>query len=188
MPKIRMLGNIALSFISKASSGYWSLRDPNNGFTAIHINTLKKLDLNEIDSRYFFESDMLFNLYLVDTVVKDIPMKARYENEKSNLSVVKSTFEFSYKHFRNFILRLYLKYAIKDFGLASFQLVAGISLLGLGSIVGLYNWINGIINAQETNAGTVGIVAILVILGINSLYLFLDFDVKSDPNNHGNSI
>ena len=35
MPKIRILGNIALSFISKASSGYWSLRDPNNGFTAI---------------------------------------------------------------------------------------------------------------------------------------------------------
>jgi hypothetical protein len=105
-----MLGNIALSFISKASSGYWDLLDPNNGFTAIHVSTLKRLNLDKIDNRYFFESDMLFNLGLADTIVRDIPMKAVYKNEKSNLSVVKSTFEFSFKHSRNFSKRLYLKY------------------------------------------------------------------------------
>lgn len=110
MPKIRILGNIALSFISKASSGYWDLLDPNNGFTAIHVSTLKRLNLDKIDNRYFFESDMLFNLCLADTIVRDIPMKAVYKNEKSNLSVVKSTFEFSFKHSRNFSKRLYLKY------------------------------------------------------------------------------
>lgn len=181
MPKIRMLGNIALSFISKSSSGYWSLRDPNNGFTAIHINTLKKLDLNEIDNRYFFESDMLFNLYLVDTVVKDVPMNARYGNEKSNLSVFKSTFEFSYKHARNFCKRLFFKYIIQDFNLASFQLIFGMAFLVLGSILGLFHWVHGMITSQETNAGTVGAVAILMILGINSIYLFLDSDVKSEP-------
>lgn len=184
MPKIRILGNIALTFISKASSGYWSLRDPNNGFTAIHINTLKKLNLNAIDNRYFFESDMIFNLYFEDTIIRDIPMHARYSNEKSNLSIVKSFFEFSYKHLRNLFIRLYWKYALQDFGLASFKLFAGITLLVMGTSLGIYHWVHGIVNSQQTNAGTVGIVGILVILGVNSLYLFLDSDVKSDPNLH----
>jgi len=183
MPKIRMFGNIILSFISKASSGYWSIRDPNNGFTAIHVDALRKLDLNVVDNRYFFESDMLFNLYLVNTIVKDVPMKARYENEKSNLSVFKSSFEFSYKHFRNFHKRLYVKYIIQDFNLTSFQLIFGMVFLGLGSIIGLFHWVHGMIASQETNAGTVGLVAILMILGINSIYLFLDSDVKLEPKN-----
>ena len=182
MPKIRILGNIALTFISKASSGYWSLRDPNNGFTAIHINTLKKLDLSAIDNRYFFESDMIFNLYFEDTVIKDIPMHASYNDEKSNLSVVKSFFEFSYKHLRNLLIRLYWKYALQDFGLASFKLFTGVTLLVVGTALGIYHWVHGVVYAQEANAGTVGIVGILVILGVNSLYLFLDSDVKSDPN------
>jgi dolichol-phosphate mannosyltransferase len=188
MPKIRILGNIALTFISKASSGYWSLRDPNNGFTAIHINTLKKLNLNAIDNRYFFESDMLFNLYFEGTIIRDIPMHARYSNEKSNLSIVKSFFEFSYKHLRNLFIRLYWKYALQDFGLASFKLFAGITLLVMGTSLGIYHWVHGIVYSQQTNAGTVGIVGILVILGVNSLYLFLDSDVKSDPNLHKNLI
>ena len=186
MPKIRMLGNIALSFISKASSGYWSIRDPNNGFTAIHVDALKKLDINSIDNRYFFESDMLFNLYLVNTVVRDIPMQARYKDEKSNLSVFKSFFEFSYKHSRNLCKRLYSKYILNDFNLTSFQLIFGVVFLGIGSIIGLYHWVNGMITSQETNVGTIGLVSILIILGINSIYLFLDSDAKSEPKNINN--
>ena len=36
MPLARLLGNSALSFFSKLSSGYWLLFDPTNGYTAIH--------------------------------------------------------------------------------------------------------------------------------------------------------
>ena len=32
----RVFGNIVLSFLTKASSGYWNLFDPQNGYTAIH--------------------------------------------------------------------------------------------------------------------------------------------------------
>ena len=36
MPRHRVVGNIALSFLTKAASGYWGLFDPQNGYTAIH--------------------------------------------------------------------------------------------------------------------------------------------------------
>jgi hypothetical protein len=180
MPRVRMFGNIALSFISKVSSGYWSIRDPNNGFTAIHRKLLENLNLDEIDNRYFFESDMLFNLYIEKAVVKDVPMKAQYNNEQSNLSVFKSTFEFSYKHLRNFSKRIKHQ-MLQDFSLASLQLISGVILFISGMIIGLTNWIFGIANSQETNAGTVGLVAILLILGLNSVYLFFETDVRSEP-------
>ena len=34
MPFLRLVGNLALSFASKLSSGYWKVFDPTNGFTA----------------------------------------------------------------------------------------------------------------------------------------------------------
>ncbi|HXV74272.1 MAG TPA: glycosyltransferase family 2 protein, partial [Sphingomonadales bacterium] len=32
MPKIRLIGNAGLSFLTKLSSGYWNIYDPSNGF------------------------------------------------------------------------------------------------------------------------------------------------------------
>lgn len=43
MPKMRLFGNAALSFMTKFSSGYWDLFDPTNGFTAIHCDVAKNL-------------------------------------------------------------------------------------------------------------------------------------------------
>ena len=45
MPKRRVLGNAALSFMSKLSTGYWQNFDPTNGFTAIHAKVLELLPL-----------------------------------------------------------------------------------------------------------------------------------------------
>ena len=46
-PRARFYGNIFLSFISKLSSGYWDIFDPINGFTAIKVDILKKINLEK---------------------------------------------------------------------------------------------------------------------------------------------
>jgi len=56
MPASRLFGNSILSLINKAVNGYWDILDPTNGFTAIHKNALKLLNLDKIDNRYFFEA------------------------------------------------------------------------------------------------------------------------------------
>jgi hypothetical protein len=88
MPGVRIFGNVALSFLTKLSSGYWSVFDPTNGYTAVHVAVLEQLDLDALSRRYFFESDMLFRLNTVGARVMDIPMEARYADEKSNLGPV----------------------------------------------------------------------------------------------------
>ena len=78
MPAIRIFGNLVLSFFSKASTGYWQIFDPNNGFTAIHASALNLVPLEKVSKRYFFESDMLFRLNTARAVVLDMPMDANY--------------------------------------------------------------------------------------------------------------
>ena len=63
MPRSRLIGNAALAFLSKISSGYWGILDPTNGYTAIHASVAGALPFEKIDRGYFFESDMLFHLY-----------------------------------------------------------------------------------------------------------------------------
>src|SRR5690242_12685352 len=63
MPLVRRIGNLGLSFLIKAASGYWNIFDPNNGFTAIHLEALKNINFEKIHRRYFFESSMLIELY-----------------------------------------------------------------------------------------------------------------------------
>ena len=60
MPKKRLFGNSILTLLSRFSSGYWSLSDPTNGFTAISKECLENLNLEKLSDRFFFESDILF--------------------------------------------------------------------------------------------------------------------------------
>ncbi|MEO8587111.1 MAG: glycosyltransferase family 2 protein, partial [Acidobacteriota bacterium] len=43
MPPLRRAGNLALSFLVKAASGYWSLFDPCNGYLAISSDLLRSI-------------------------------------------------------------------------------------------------------------------------------------------------
>lgn len=51
MPRLRIFGNIVLTFLTKLSSGYWHIFDPQNGYTAIRCDVLKKLDLDSISPK-----------------------------------------------------------------------------------------------------------------------------------------
>src|SRR5688572_17558659 len=90
MPVSRRIGNLGLSFLIKAASGYWNIFDPTNGFTAIRNETLRNMDLSKIHKRYYFETSMLIELYYANAVIQDIPIKARYGDEISGLSRTKT--------------------------------------------------------------------------------------------------
>jgi dolichol-phosphate mannosyltransferase len=181
MPKIRIFGNLALSFFSKVSTGYWQVFDPNNGFTAIHASALKQLPLEKISKRYFFESDMLFRLNLARAVVVDVPMDAVYGEEKSNLSILRTLIEFPIKHSKNFIKRIAYSYYLRDFTLASLELPAGLLLLISGSVAALYNWIHSAQLSQATPTGTLILIAMMLLSSIQLLLSFASYDMQSSP-------
>jgi glycosyltransferase involved in cell wall biosynthesis len=181
MPGIRVLGNGVLSFMSKVSSGYWNVTDPTNGFTAIHRDVLKALPLDMISKRFFFESDMLFRLSILRAVVWDVPMEARYGNEKSNLSVLKALFEFPGKHFVRFHKRLFYNYYLRDMSAASLELPLGAALGWFGFIFGITKFAESVQTQVAATAGTVMLSAVPVILGFQLVLAFLSHDIASVP-------
>ncbi len=102
MPTTRIVGNLILSFMTKCASGYWSISDSQNGYTAVRTSVLKDLDLNGITKGYMFENDMLINLGIAGHRVKDIPVPARYPSKYSQINMrrfVLSAFPFLVRGF-----------------------------------------------------------------------------------------
>ena len=179
---MRLFGNSVLSFLNKFVNGYWHIMDPTNGFTAIHKDTLHKLELDKIDNRYFFESDMLFRLSLVRARVEDFSMQALYADEESNLRIGKILFEFPPKYCVRFIKRIGYNYFLRDFNAGSLQLFMGALLFMFGVIFGSINWLNSVSTGVEASAGTIMLSALPVILGFQLLLGFLNYDIQSSKN------
>ncbi len=181
MPFIRLLGNSFLTLINKVVSGYWDILDPTNGFTAIHKNALKLLELDKIDNRYFFESDMLFRLNTIKAVVTDMSMDAKYADEESNLSIRKVIFEFPLKYFVRFHKRLFYTYFLRTINIATFELIFGMLLSLFGLIFGLIKWYESNETGIVATTGTVMISVLSLILGFQLLLSFLNFDINNIP-------
>lgn len=181
MPVLRMIGNAGLSFFSKLSTGYWNLFDPTNGFIAIQAEMAQRVPWDKVQRRFFFESDLLFRLYTLRAIVVDVPMKANYGNERSNLSVVKAFVQFPYFHLLNFLKRIFYCYFLREFNIASLNLLLSIGLIGFGFCFGMVHWIRGNELNQLASAGTVMFAALPVILGWQALLAFFAFDVGNVP-------
>ena len=183
MPGIRLFGNSCLSLINKFVNGYWDIMDPTNGYTAIHKEALRLLDLDKIDRRYFFESDMLFRLGLNKAVVRDIPLPAIYGNEVSNLSVKKIVFEFPPKYLSRFLKRVFYLYFLRDFNAGTVQLFLGLPLFLFGLIFGLIKWYHSVAYDQIASSGTVMLAALPMILGFQLILGWLYYDIQQVPRN-----
>ncbi len=179
MPKMRLIGNAGLSFLSKLSSGLWHLFDPTNGFTAIHAEVAAILPLDKLHKRYFFESDMLFRLGTVRAAVCDVPMEAVYGDEKSNLSEMDALLKFPGLHLRNLGKRVIYNYFLRDFSTASLSLLAGVVLLMGGGLFGIAHWIESARTGIPATAGTVMLSAFPVLIGVQLLLNFLGYDVTA---------
>ncbi|HXF85950.1 MAG TPA: glycosyltransferase family 2 protein [Anaerolineales bacterium] len=181
MPFIRRMGNLGMSFLSKAATGYWNLFDPSNGFIAIRSNVLAQLPLEKIDRTYYFETSMLAHLYLIGAVVKDIPMPARYGNEVSSLLIHRVLVEFPRKLLATFIRRLVLKYFIYDFSMASIYLITGFPLLTFALIFGITKWIQYASLGIPAPTGTVMLPTLSLLLSIQLLLSAIEIDLRSVP-------
>ena len=125
---------------------------------------------------------MLFRLYLAGAVVEDVPLPARYHNEKSNLKIFRSVFEFLAKHSRNFIKRIFYRYYLREWSIASFELPIGISLVFSGVWFGLASYFSAVEAGRATSSGQATGAAIAIILGFQLLLSFLSIDIQNEPS------
>jgi len=181
MPRLRLVGNSLLSFMSKLSSGYWNVFDPTNGFTAIHAAVLRRVPLKKLARGYFFESDLLFRLGTLRAVVCDVPMPARYGDEESSLVVHRVAFEFARKHASNTAKRIFYNYYLRNFNIASIEIALGVPAVLFGLWIGITRWLDGYLHNVPQTSGTVMLAALPVIVGIQLVLGFLSYDLSNAP-------
>jgi len=181
MPAMRLVGNAALSLLSKLSTGYWNLLDPTNGYTAISREALSAIDLEQLDDRFFFESSVLTELSLARAVCVDVAIPARYGGESSHLSVARSLVEFTVKHARAFARRLWLRYVVLDFSAVSLLLAVGLPLALFGVVFGLRNWVHSSVYGVPATAGTVMVAAFTTAAGLFGIVQAMIYDILSVP-------
>ena len=181
MPLVRRIGNLGLSLLSKAASGYWEVFDPTNGYTAVHHRTLEQLDLDNVDRRWFFETSMLAELNLLRAVVRDVPMPAIYGDERSSLSEARALVHFPVRLVRAFARRIWLQYFVREFSVVSLFLVTGTLLVLFGSAWGAYHWVRSAQLGVLASTGTVMIAVLPLILGFQLLLQAVGLDIQSAP-------
>lgn len=181
MPALRRLGNVALSFLAKAATGYWHCFDPTNGFVAIRGDVLANMPLHRIDPTFFFEISMLFHLYLLGAVVKEEPMPVRYDGEPSTLSIPRVLVGFPGRLLRALARRIVFKNFVYDFTIGSLHLVAGLPLLLAGMLYGGYKWYWYASRARAAPTGTVVLSALFIIMGFQLILSAISFDLQAVP-------
>lgn len=181
MPVTRLIGNSILSLLSKASSGYWNVMDPTNGFTALSRAAAREIEWPKVSRRYFFESDLLFRLNIARAVVQDVPIPARYGEENSNLRVFRAIPTFLAGHLGNGVRRFFYSYIVRDFSAGTVQALGGALLFGFGLAFGALAWWRSADSGQDTSVGTVMIATLPIILGFQLLLAALAFDIANVP-------
>ncbi len=181
MPKVRLVGNLFLSFATKMWSGYWNIFDPTNGYTAIDRRVAELLPVAKIDNGYFFESDMLFRLNSLRAVVADVPIPAIYGDERSSLVIWKILMPFLGKNIANTFRRLIYSYFLRDFTVASMELIAGLILIGFALIFGGVHWYDSITTNAPASTGIIILPAVTFLVGMQLFLGFLNFDTRNVP-------
>ena len=181
MPRVRLGGNVGLTFLTKLASGYWHVLDPQNGFVAIRADVLRRLPLDRLSRGYFFENDMLIRLNCVEARVADVSLPSRYGDEPSSLRPGRALLEFPVRLVGGFFRRIFWRYLFYDVSPVAVFFFAGAALFLFGSIFGLFHWIENARQNRVTPTGTVIVAAIPVILGFQLLLQALVLDVQNSP-------
>jgi len=181
MPRIRLIGNALLSLLNKITSGYWNIMDPTNGFTAIETRALSLLNLNKLEKRYFFESDMLYHLGTIRATVNDIPMQSCYGDETSNLRISLVMRQFPGKLLIRFCKRVFYTYFLRDFNAGTMLLTLAIPLLIFSLIYGGIHWHQGIVTGEPSAPGVVMLAALPLLIGMHLLISAINWDISNIP-------
>ena len=181
MPAHRVVGNIALSFLTKMASGYWNLFDPQNGYTAIRHDVLSRLTLDRIAPGYQFENDLLINLSILRVRAKDVPIPAVYGEEVSGMRLSRVIPQISSLLFVGFWKRILLKYVLWSFSPIALLMFTGILLVLWGIAWGVFAVVNALQSHSPSAATSLLSVAPLM-TGIYLLVqaLILDIQETSD--------
>lgn len=181
MPKHRVFGNMVLTFMTKAASGYWDLVDPQNGYTAITRKALESIPLHRIAERYEFENDLLIWLNIAGVRSIDVPIPAVYGNEVSGMRLHIVAPRIFGALVGGFWRRIWMKYVIWSFNPIALLMFAGIPLVVLGLAVGIWAVAVSASSPGSVTTGTWLLAVAPALLGTQLLLQAWQLDIQATP-------
>ena len=180
MPPFRRFGNTLLSILTKFATGYYSIFDTQNAYSAIRASTLRKMDLDALPPRYEFDNSYLLHMSLVNARVKDVPVPAIYGEEQSSIKLLPFMTRTSWVLLSGFLTRIYRKYILFGLHPVALFLITGtlLTLWGLG--FGL--WVAWQSRGPDTaSTATVMISVLPFLMGFQLLLFAVLLDVMNEP-------
>ena len=181
MPRHRVFGNVLLTFLTKASSGYWNLVDPQNGYTAVTVKSLQRLPLEKIHRRYDFENDILIWLNIAGVRATDVPIPAVYGNETSTMRLWRVVPRIMATLIAGGWRRMWRKYILWDFSPIALLLIVGLLLTVFGVAVGIWATVWSLTNGVSASTGTWLLGIAPAIVGIQFMVQGLTLDIQATP-------
>ncbi len=136
IPTKRYLGNAFLSMLTKIASGYWHIADSQTGFTAISLEALETIDLDDLYHGYGYPNDLLVRLNIYNFRVADVPLKPIYNvGEVSKMRLAAVVPRMTWLIFKSFCRRMWRKYVVHDFHPLVFFYLCGMTLTVLGFVL-----------------------------------------------------
>ncbi len=184
MPRHRIFGNIVLSFMTKLTSGYWHLFDPQNGYTAVRTDVVSRIPLDHVSERYSFENDFLIHLNILQVPAIDVPIPAVYGEEVSTIKLRRVVPELLSLLTAGFWRRIWYRYVLWSFSPIALLLILGLLIFTFG--VGVSIWLAFLVfGSVVATAGTVMLAALPLMIGTQMLISALQLDIQASPSQPG---
>jgi glycosyltransferase involved in cell wall biosynthesis/CheY-like chemotaxis protein len=180
MPPWIFFGNALLTLFTKIASGYWQLMDTQNGYTAISLRALERIDLTTIYPRYGYGNDILVKLNAYGFRAVNIHHPARYTGgERSNIRYGPYIFRFSWLLLKDFLWRLKEKYVILNFHPLVFFYIFGVACILISILLGIYSLSLALfMDVDLFVRGTLSL--LLFVMGLIFLLFAMLFDMEQE--------
>ena len=184
IPRVRYLGNSALSLMTKIASGYWHVADSQTGYTVIALEALDVIEMSHLYPRYGFPNDLLVELNIFNVRVHDVPIRPVYDvGEQSGIRLWKVIPTLSWLLFRRFWYRMFQKYVIRDTHPLVLFYLTGFLFGAIGFFFGVLQVIARVRGIPPSVATTV-LSTLLLITGIQFIFFAMWFDMDYNKEMH----
>ena len=175
MSAFRLFGNVTLSVLTKISSGYWEMLDPQNGYTAISREALEAVDLDALYEEYGFSNDLLVALNTRELPIADVAMPAVYGEERSHIEYRTFVPRLSWLLWRRFLNRLGVRYLLRDF-----HPLVGLYALAAAGVAAAIGAVAAAFGRDESSSATAVSAAVLFVCSATALVLAMVFDRQAN--------
>lgn len=109
----RRIGNYLLKWLTRVAAWNLNIHDPQNGYTAVTMQTLSRIKLENIYSGYGYCNDLLIKFSAIGVKIMHIRMPAVYGREKSKIKYFKYITTVLWILIKGFFWRIYMAFRSK---------------------------------------------------------------------------